>query len=52
MKIKYLLALALIALAIAACGAPPLSTPTPEGYVEPTAAAGTVAVGGGTVGAT
>jgi parvulin-like peptidyl-prolyl isomerase len=36
MKIKYLLALALIVLAIAACGAPPLSTPTPEGYVAPT----------------
>jgi len=35
MKIKYLLALALIVLAIAACGAPPLSTPTPEGYVAP-----------------
>ncbi len=41
MKIKYLLALALIALAIAACGTPPLSTPTPEGYVEPTVPAPT-----------
>jgi hypothetical protein len=41
MKIKYLLALALIALAIAACGAPPLATPTPQGYVEPTVPAPT-----------
>lgn len=36
MKIKYLLALALIALAIAACSPPPLETATPEGYVAPT----------------
>ena len=41
MKIKYLLALALIVLAIAACGAPPLSTPTPQGYVAPTVPAPT-----------
>ncbi len=41
MKIKYLLALALIALAIAACSTPPLATPTPEGYVEPTVPAPT-----------
>ena len=44
MKIKYLIALALIALAIAACGAPPLSTPTPEGYAEPTVPAPTATV--------
>ena len=36
MKITYLLALALILVAVAACGAPPLSTPTPQGYVAPT----------------
>ena len=41
MKIKYLLILALLALAIAACGAPALSTPTPEGYVAPTVPAPT-----------
>jgi parvulin-like peptidyl-prolyl isomerase len=39
MKIRYLLVLALFALAIAACSTPPLSTPTPQGYVEPTAPA-------------
>jgi uncharacterized lipoprotein len=33
MRIKYLLALALIALVVAACGnAPAYNTPTPEGY--------------------
>jgi len=54
MKIKYLLALALIALAIAACGAPPLSTPTPEGYVEPTvpAPSATTVTAGTTITAT
>ena len=45
MKIKYLLALALLVLAIAACGAPPLSTPTPEGYVAPTVPAPTATAG-------
>jgi len=58
MKIKYVVVLALIALAIAACNPPPLATPTPEGYVAPTvpapvattaapAPAGTAAAPGG-----
>ena len=45
MKIKYLLALALIALAIAACSPPPLETATPEGYVAPTVPAPTATAG-------
>ena len=52
MKIKYLLALALIVLAIAACGAPPLSTPTPEGYVAPTVPPPTATVPAAAVGST
>ncbi|MBN1135223.1 MAG: peptidylprolyl isomerase [Anaerolineae bacterium] len=39
MKIKYILLLALIMLAAAACDAPPLATPTPEGYMAPAAPA-------------
>jgi parvulin-like peptidyl-prolyl isomerase len=48
MKIRYLVPFALLvllALAVAACGAPPLSTPTPGGYEAPTAPAPTATVG-------
>ncbi len=45
MKVQYLLALALIALVVTACGAPAYMTPTPEGFEAPATIAPTAAAG-------